>query len=350
MIVLTYVDDCIIVGPSIMQIDLFVRSMKTGKENFVLTDEGDINKFLGIEITQVDSKRFKVSQPFLIDRIISYLNIDTNAYGMETNPKSTPVGKPLLHKDLDGKPRKENWNYRRAVGMLTYLQANSRPEISMAVHQTARFCNKPMLTHEKAIKRIGRYLYHTKTDGIVYTPDTTKGLECYVDADFVGGWEQADADDADNVLSRTGMVIMYANCPIFWRSTLQTEIALSTAEAEYIALSTALRQVIPLMTMMEEIQKVFPIMVSKPGFVCKVHEDNQSTIKMATGVKFPPRTKHIALKYHHFRSNVKSGRVEITYTPTHEQLADILTKPLSNEMFFTLRYMLCGWGYSPINK
>ena len=53
---------------------------------------------------------------------------------------------------------------------------------------------------------------------------------------------------------QTGMVIMYANCPIFWRSTLQTEIALSTAEAEYIALSTALRQVIPLMAMMEEIQ------------------------------------------------------------------------------------------------
>ena len=99
---------------------------------------------------------------------------------------------------------------------------------------------------------------------------------------------------------------MYANCPVFWRSTLQTEIALSTAEAEYIALSSALRQVLPLMTMMEEIQTVFPIHVSKPDFVCKVHEDNQSCIKMATGTKFSPRTKHIALKYHNFRSRVKS--------------------------------------------
>ena len=92
--------------------------------------------------------------------------------------------------------------------------------------------------------------------------------------------------------------------------------------------------------MMEEIQQVFPIMVSKPDFVCKVHEDNQSTIKMATGVNFSPRTKHIALKYHHFRSHVKSGRVVIHYKPTEEQLADLLTKPLSNEAFFTLRYML----------
>ena len=80
----------------------------------------------------------------------------------------------------------------------------------------------------------------------------------------------------------------------------------------------------------------------KPDFVCKVHEDNQSCIKMANGIKFSPRTKHIALKYHHFRLHVKSVRVVIHYRLAEEQLADILTKPLSNEAFFTLRYML--WG------
>ena len=67
---------------------------------------------------------------------------------------------------------------------------------------------------------------------------------------------------------------------------------------------------------------------------------------METGTKLSPRTKHIALKYHHFRSHVKSGRVYIHYIPTGEQLADLFTKPLPNESFFTLRYMLCGWGYS----
>ena len=55
---------------------------------------------------------------------------------------------------------------------------------------------------------------------------------------------------------------MYANCPIYWRSSLQTENALSTAEAEYIALSSALRQVLPLMTMMEEIDTVFPLILT----------------------------------------------------------------------------------------
>ena len=217
--------------------------------------------------------------------------------------------------------------------------------MSMAVHQTAHFCEKPMLSHEKAIKRLGQYLSQTRKGGIVYSPDTSKGLEFYVDANFAGGWQEENTDDADNIMSQTGMVIMYANCPIFWRSSLQTEIALSTAEEDYIALSSALRQVLPLMKMMEEINEVFSLLISKPIFVCKIHEDNQSCIKMATGTKFSPRTKHIALKYHHFRSHVKYGRVDIYYIPTGEQIADLLTKPLSNEAFFTLRYMLCGWGY-----
>jgi hypothetical protein len=49
----------------------------------------------------------------------------------------TPVGKPLPNKVLEGKPRKKDWNYCTAIGILTYLQGNTHPEISMATHQLA---------------------------------------------------------------------------------------------------------------------------------------------------------------------------------------------------------------------
>ena len=39
--------------------------MHDGPENFKLTDEGDVNKFLGIEITKLDSSSFELAQPFL---------------------------------------------------------------------------------------------------------------------------------------------------------------------------------------------------------------------------------------------------------------------------------------------
>ncbi len=57
-----------------------------------------------------------------------------------------------------------------------------------------------------------------------------------------GGWDPGDAINADNVYLRTGYVIRYAGCPIYWQSKLQMEITLSMAEAEYIALSQALRE------------------------------------------------------------------------------------------------------------
>ena len=53
-------------------------------------------------------------------------------------------------------------------------------------------------------------------------PSNDKGLECFVDADFVGGWSTNKSDDPDSVYSRTGYIIKYNNCPILWASKLQS--------------------------------------------------------------------------------------------------------------------------------
>ncbi len=131
-----------------------------------------------------------------------------------------------------------------------------------------------MLSHEKAIILISWYLIDTCSHGIVYKPNTTKGLECYVNADFASGWSHANADKAEDVLSRTGYIITYAGCPFHWVSCLQTEVALSAAEAEYIALSQSLHDVLPLKSLLEELHNIFPLKVIPSDFICKVHEDN----------------------------------------------------------------------------
>jgi hypothetical protein len=349
--VLTYVDDCILVSTDKGKIDTLIETLKNGtkerpNDKYILTDEGDIDKFLGIEITHHEDGSFEISQPHLISRILSLLRLDkNNEWKTATNGRLLPGEKIILHKDENGPSRKyeEHWNYRTAIGMLTYLQGNTRPDISVHVHQCARFSVNPKRSHERSVVQIGRYLLTTRNRGILYKPDKTKGLECYVDADFAGGWQKADADSACSVMSRTGYVLMYAGCPIHWVSKLQTEIALSTAEAEYIALSQSLREVIPLMSMMKELQKVFPMEITTPNFNCTVHEDNQSCISMATKQKFSPRTKHIALKYHHFRQYVIRKEIDINYIHTGDQIADALTKPLDKVTFFKLREMLMGW-------
>ena len=190
--------------------------------------------------------------------------------------KRVPATKPLLHKDVDGVERKHNCHYRQVIGMLNYLQGSTRPDISMAIHQCARFSNDPRALHERGVRHIGKYLLATKERGLVFKPDSTKGIECFVDADFAGGWSKADASNPENVMSRTGYVIFYAGCPVLWASKLQTEIALSTAEAEYIALSSAMRDVIPLMQLLTEISVILPIYNPDPKVKCKVFEDNES--------------------------------------------------------------------------
>ena len=69
-----------------------------------------------------------------------------------------------------------------------YLQLNTRPDISIANHQCARFVNKPMRSHEQAIIRIARYLQSTNGRGIIFQTDPKLGLECFVGADFSGCW------------------------------------------------------------------------------------------------------------------------------------------------------------------
>ena len=105
----------------------------------------------------------------------------------------------------------------------------------------------------------------------------------------------------------------------------------------------AMREVLPFLNLVSEIKEFLPVTNAEPKFFCTVWEDNRSCIKVAESPKFTPRTKHIALKYHHFRQFVSNGTIKIQPIDTKEQLADIFTKPLDTPTFSYLRKKLCGW-------
>ena len=127
-------------------------------------------------------------------------------------------------------------------------------------------------------------------------------------------------------MSRTGYVISYANCPIIWLSKLMTEFALSTTESEYMALSLSMRNVIPLMELLKELKEVVPSEDSAPTIHCTIFEDNKDCVDLVETPRMRPRTKHIASKYHHFRSFVKNKTVSIRYVGTTLQREAILLR------------------------
>jgi hypothetical protein len=58
-----------------------------------------------------------------------------------------------------------------------------------------------MLCHEKAVKRIAPYVLSLSNKGIVYKPDSMRGLEVFVVADFASGWSSGDAHNPEVVIS-----------------------------------------------------------------------------------------------------------------------------------------------------
>ena len=125
---------------------------------------------------------------------------------------------------------------------------------------------------------------------------------------------------------------------------MQTEISLSSTESEYIGLSYALRETIPIMQLLKEMRSFkIPITNVIPKVHCKVFEDNEGAIEIAKVPKMRPRTKHLNLKYHHFREEVKKGTISIYHVSTKDQMADIFTKPLEEGQFTKLRKSMIGW-------
>ncbi len=76
--------------------------------------------------------------------------------------------------------------------------------------------------------------------------------------------------------------MLYAGCPVIWAPKLQTQVALSATEAEYIAMSQSLRDVLPIMFLVQEIrEKGFQVICIKPYVYCKVFEDNSGALELA---------------------------------------------------------------------
>jgi hypothetical protein len=120
---------------------------------------------------------------------------------------------------MDGEKTSGSINYLSVIGMLLYLK-HSHPNISFATHQCARYTHSPKMSHENALKKIGRYTKGTLDHGLILNPSNELKINCYPDADFAGLWNRDYVQDPHCVRSRTGYVINFADCPVLWKSRL----------------------------------------------------------------------------------------------------------------------------------
>ncbi|KAE8673131.1 putative ribonuclease H protein [Hibiscus syriacus] len=169
--------------------------------------------------------------------------------------------------------------YANAVGSLMYAMLCMRPDILQAVGVVSRYIHDPGEGHWQAVKWILRYLQQNVDVGLVFEHDEALG-QCvvgYVDSDYAG--------DLDKRRSTIGYLLTLAKAPVSWKSTLQSMVALSTTEAEYMAVSEVVKEAIWLNGLMEDLG----VVQSHISLYC----DSQSVIHLAKNQVYHSRTKHI---------------------------------------------------------
>jgi hypothetical protein len=275
---------------------------------------GSLHYFLGVEVIPTHAGLF-LSQHQYIRDILETQNM-AGAKDIST-PLSTTQSLHLL----DGTTSVDSTEYRRIIGSLQYLSL-TRPDICFAVNKLSQFMHKPTVTHWAATKRLLRYLKRTIFHGIHILKAAAPCLTTYSDADWAG-----NIDDRTS----TSAYITFLGCnPISWSSKKQRAVARSSTEAEYRALANGASETLWLLALFHELG--FPLTVP-PSLLC----DNLG----ATHLSFNPvqhsRMKHIQIDLHFVRDQVQKGILHVRHVHTQDQLADLLTKPLSRTRTELLR-------------
>ena len=134
-------------GPDMAELDKVVKEMRTSSKKFRVEDLGNAKDFLGIQVTRGKDKTLTLSQPQLIDPMLKDVKFQSNM-----KEKDTPdLSSVILQKDTQGKPFNNDFHYRRVISKLNFLEKSTRPDISYAVHQCARFCEHPKQSHGEAV-------------------------------------------------------------------------------------------------------------------------------------------------------------------------------------------------------
>ncbi|KAH9697414.1 hypothetical protein KPL71_023600 [Citrus sinensis] len=264
---LLYVDDMLIACKQKEEINKLKVELST---EFEMKDFDATTKILGIQIIRDrDSKTLYLSQADYVKKVLARFNME------DSKPVTTPLSTHFqLSKSLEP-TIDDDLNYMRkipyssAVGSIMYAMVYTRPDLAHGVGVINRFMGNP---------------------------------------------------DKDKRRSITGFVFTMCGGAISWKSSLQSVVALSTTEAEYIALTEAVKEAIWLRGLVSELGLKQEVVI--------VSCDSSSAIQLSKNPKYHERTKHIDVRMHFIRDEISEGVVNVVNVASEVNPADMLTKPL----------------------
>ena len=307
-----YVDDILLTGSNVIGIQ---NTLQLLQKRYKIRILGYPSQFLNIHIVKTETGKLFLHQTTYIELLLKKLNIE------DCDLIKVPIVPFSSQNTIKVNSQKLNLTYRQIIGALLFVANFTRPDITYAVNFLARYQVNPLELQWTLLKILLLYLSGTKSLGILFDC-TGVGMDVFVDADYGG--------DPQTRRSTTGYVVRLFGCPVTWASRIQSCIAESSAEAENNAICDATHDVLLLARLSEEAmgESFFPV---------TLYEDNNAAISISTKSTKKSRVKHVELKFLKVREYVSNKMVKIVKVASENQLADIFTKGLKNEVFLKLR-------------
>ncbi|XP_059592560.1 uncharacterized mitochondrial protein AtMg00810-like [Vitis vinifera] len=234
LVVSLYVDDLLVTGSSMEQINNFKKEMK---DVFEMTNLGRMTFFLGMEVQQKQNEIFICQQKYAKE-ILKKFKME------ECNPSATPVNQSEKFCKEDGSTKADERLYRTIIGCLMYL-TTTRLDIMNVVSLLSRYMHCASEIHFQAAKRIVRYVKGTIDYGLRFCQVKNFTLHGYSDSAWAGC--------VDDMRSTSGYCFSFILLFFSWCSKKQEVIAQSTAETEYVAAVAAVNQALWIRKLMADL-------------------------------------------------------------------------------------------------
>ena len=308
---LVYVDDIILTGSSAAIVNSLIKTLSI---DFPIKDLGSLNFFLGVEVNHVVAGMILAQQRYITD-ILSHTKMSL------VKPITYPMSTVAPLSKFSGSKFSDPILYRQTVGSLQYFSL-TLPDIGFAVSKVSQFMHEPRDVHWIAVKRILRYLKSTVDYGLLIKKCSSSQIYAYSDANWVGC--------PDDRKSTSGYCIFLGKNLLSWSSKKQPTISRSSIEAEYKAIANVTAEIL-------WIQSLFCELVISLSTAPLIYCDNIGATYLSSNPAFHAHTKHIEIDYYFVRDLVAEKALIVKFLSSHDQIANVLTKPLVSRRYCMLR-------------
>ena len=315
-----YVDD-IFISCRVKEIAEQVLVDLAGVYGELKINRGNRHSYLGMTMDFAKEGECKITMSGYVDELLRLYSV--------TGSVATPATPTLQEIDPDSKPlsRNDRGEFHTAVAKLLFLAKRARPDILLAVAFLTTRVTVSTVEDQAKLSRVLKYLNGTKELGVILSFDKGMLQSSYVDVAF-----GVHADGK----SHTGSIETMGKGAYNAKSTKQTLVTKSSTEGELVGASDHVSEMVHTRDyLLAQGYKMGP---------ATLFQDNMSTIAMIkNGRPSSERTRHINIRYFFIKDRADAGEIQVTYKPTKEMIADILTKPLQGSLFRHLRALLLNW-------